>query len=228
MTRSNLGIPQSNLEMLTFLLEAGTSVFICRGEFFAVVVDDRLLFCCSLLEVRAAVMAGVNVIDSLDDSSSWHSAFDPPCTDLDEPEKVDGNRKQTRSRAPRVSLCSSSDEVERRRKKKQKKRVKKTKKSRKRRSVRRNEGASSEEDRIEDPLDAARGESLSATVLDQGDNIFDFLYTVRQGSRSVRPSASRSTACAKVLVRSGLRCPCHFLLVSQCPNGHTVRKHPDC
>ena len=47
-------------------------------------------------------MEGVDVLDSLDDSSSWHSAFDPPCTALGEPEKVDGNRKQKRSRVPRV------------------------------------------------------------------------------------------------------------------------------
>ena len=173
-------------------------------------------------------MEGVDVLDSLDDSSSWHSAFDPPCTALGEPEKVDGNRKQKRSRVPRVPLCSSSDEVERRRTKKRKKRVKKPKKSRKRRSVRQREAASSDAERIADPLDATRGESPAATMLDQGDNIFGFLFTVRRESRSVRPSAFKSAACAKVLVRSGLRCPCHFLLVSQCPNGRTVRRHPDC
>ena len=83
--------------------------------------------------------------------------------------------------------------------------------------MRRREAASSDAERIEDSLDATRGESSAATMLDQGDNIFDFLFTVRRESRSVRPSASKSTACAKVLVRSGLRCPCHFLLVSQCP-----------
>ena len=190
--------------------------------------DDRLPFCCSLLEVRAAVMAGVNVLDLLDDSSSWHSAFDPPCPDLGGPEKVDGNKKRKRSRAPRVPLCSSSDEVERHRTKKRKKRAKKPKKSRKRRSACRHEVVSSAADSIEDPQDATRGESSAATMLDQGDNIFDFLYTVRQESRSVRPPPFKSTACAKVLVRSGLRCPCHFLLVSQCPTRRAAHQPPEC
>ena len=150
-------------------------------------------------------MEGVGVFDPLDDSSSWHSAFDPPCPDLGEPERVDGGRKPKRSRAPRVHLCSSSDEVERRRAKKPKKRVKKHKKSRKRRSVRRSKVASSDAEGIEDPLDATKGESSAATMLDQGDSIFDFLFTVRRESGPVRPSAAKSTACAKVLVRSGLR-----------------------
>ena len=173
-------------------------------------------------------MERVDGVDFFDDSSSWHSAFDPPRPTFGEPVKVDGHRKKKRSKASRVSLCSSSDEVERRRKKKRKKRVKKPKKSHKRRSVRQHGTSSSDADRIEDSSDLAEGEPSAATLMDQGDDIFDFLLTVRRESRPVRQSASKSTACAKVLVRSGLRCPCHFLLVSQCPNGRTARRRPDC
>ena len=48
-TRSNLGIPQSNLELFTLLLEAGTSAFICCSGFFAIAVDNRLLFAAAFL-----------------------------------------------------------------------------------------------------------------------------------------------------------------------------------
>ena len=171
-------------------------------------------------------MAGVAALDSPDDSSSWHSAFDPPRADPDELATVGVRRKRKRPRVPRVFLDSSSGEIERRRKKKQKKRAKKAKKLRKQRSVRRDEAASSEESRTEALPDPTMGESVSTAVLDEGADIFDFLYTARQECGSLRPS--KSTACAKVLVRSGLRCPCHFLLVSQCPNGYTVRKHATC
>ena len=171
-------------------------------------------------------MAGVSALDLLDDSSSWHSAFDPPRADPDEPVTVGVRRKRKRPRVPRAFLDSSSGEIERRRKKKQKRRAKKAKKLRKKRSVRRDEAASSEESRKEVLPDPTMSEQVSTEVLDEGADIFDFLYTSRQESGSSRPS--KSTACAKVLVRSGLRCPCHFLLVSQCPNGCTVRRHAAC
>ena len=102
---------------------------------------ERVCFHTALIDA-SRIMAEATAPALSDDSSSWHSAFDPPCA---EPNNLSDASSSWHSAfdppslskkpgANRLSRESSSGEIERRKKRKKKKRMKTAKKLKKKRS----------------------------------------------------------------------------------------------
>ena len=132
--------------------------------------------------------------DLPDDASSWHSASDSP----DDPPAGTGCESQPKQKTIKP------DKKNKEKKKKQKKVRRKDKKD----SRSMNTG--------NDP-----GSSLISDQFALPEELFDPLQPPANTSASSSQMAPRpnrrSTACAKLLVRAGLRCRCHFIYVSRCP-----------
>ena len=135
------------------------------------------------------------VHDLPDDASSCHSAFDSP----EDPPAGQAATRANQSRRPSSPLKRTKQK-----KKKQKKVRKKDKKDLR-------------------SLNAVN-EPGSSCICDQfalPEELFDPLQTPADTSASASQTAPRpkrrSTACAKLLVRAGPRCRCHFIYVSRCP-----------
>ena len=65
-------------------------------------------------------------------------------------------------------------------------------------------------------------ERAPADIEDMGEYVFLAVWQ----PTAPPPRLNRTRACAKLLVRSGLRCPCHFRHVNSCPNRATSSPAP--
>ena len=161
--------------------------------------------------VKQARMASASVSLLSDESSSWHSAFASPKPALAAKRKKSADRRRRRAVSLSLSLDSSPEVTspKRKHKKTKKKKVKKSARG-ERLDTRLAESEASENKALakcEDPV-----EKDSCDVL----SLLSKPISVATVALPERPS--RSKACAKVLVRAGLRCSCHFIHVSHCPN----------
>jgi len=71
------------------------------------------------------------------------------------------------------------------------------------------------------PTDASPGRALP-DIEDMGEYVFLAVWQ----PTAPPPRLNRTRACAKLLVRSGLRCSCHFRHVNSCPNRATSSPAP--
>ena len=71
------------------------------------------------------------------------------------------------------------------------------------------------------PADSSPGGALP-DIEDMG----EFVFLAVWQPTAPPPRSNRTRACAKLLVRSGLRCSCHFRHVSSCPNRATSSPVP--
>ena len=71
------------------------------------------------------------------------------------------------------------------------------------------------------PADSSPGRALP-DIEDMGEYVFLAVWQ----PTAPPPRSNRTRACAKLLVRSGLRCSCHFRHVNSCPNRATSSPAP--
>ena len=69
-------------------------------------------------------------------------------------------------------------------------------------------------------------DSSPARALTNIEDMGEFVFLAVWQPTAPPPRSSRTRACAKLLVRSGLRCSCHFRHVSSCPNRATSSPEP--
>ena len=156
--------------------------------------------------VKQARMASASVSLLSDESSSWHSAFASPKPALAAKRKKSADRRRRRAVSLSLSLDSSPEVTspKRKRKKSKKKKVKKSERG----------------ERLATPLaesEASENRVLAKYPVEKDScDVLSLLSKPISFAPPERPS--RSKACAKVLVRAGLRCSCHFIHVSHCPN----------
>ena len=133
-----------------------------------------------------------------EETSSWHSAFEPTGDKMTSSSTTVGDSKSKARKSSKSKKSGKSKD------KKDSKRHKKTSKSKKRRK---HSSSKVEPSPISPSNHPERSRSVSPTL---GDPM--------QFHRRL-PSL---TACAKMLVRARYQCACHFLLLSECPSrGHT-------
>ena len=142
-----------------------------------------------------------------DDTSSWHSAFDPPQTSGPSSSHVISSPLTTSKHRRRSKKKSSKSKKSRR--KTMDKKCKKSSKSLKSRhkTAKKKKSSSSAESR---PF------SSSCETAPDSNEIFEDT-AVPEPLREREQPPSRTRACAKMLVRSSLRCPCHFIYRWECP-----------
>ena len=134
-----------------------------------------------------------------DDTSSWHSAFDSPRCPPDEAKPKHGN-----------SICM-------------KKKKKQAKKQRKRRRACSTSSQPKKKHKCFKKSSTTKLTSIDSELHSEPEL---FMHSVSNAeSRAPAPTANEGTnflrkskACAKLLVRAGLRCKCHFIHVSHCPS----------
>ena len=158
--------------------------------------------------VKQARMASASASLLSDESSSWHSAFASPKPSLAAKRKKSAARRRRRAVSLSLSLDSSPEVTSPKRKHKKSKK-KKTKKS-------------ARGERLAYPLaesEASENRDLAKCEDPVEKDSCDVLSLLSKPISVAPPQRpSRSKACAKVLVRAGLRCFCHFIHVSHCPN----------